>query len=258
MSLIERIQKIRSMLIALSIIWLLLFPLLTYSQTTLWAKPLEQAMLWAEKKPLSRYAQSHFASILIEIDQFEEAEKYYRRMVDNFPQDIGPYVLWLNLACLYRQRVKLPDLSVMIQRFQTAKLDVGAVVGLRFLMEGYAKGECRTDAPTLELMLETLLHNPTPTFYEADLYFIYASFYGIERRYSEAVLKSDQGLMLKYEPHIRMRQIAWLIMDRQLDNALIYVKKARTEFNFFATRLYHQHLDFLEQEIMRLRLDTAK
>ncbi|OQW93153.1 MAG: hypothetical protein BWK79_12640, partial [Beggiatoa sp. IS2] len=138
LSLIERISTIRPLLIVLSVIWLLLFPLLTYSQTILWAKPLEQAMLWAQKKPLSRYAQSHLASILIEINKPEEAEKYYRQMVKNFPNDTGPYALWLTLACLYPQQVTLPNAQALIKQFRTAKVDVGAISGLRFLIDAYA------------------------------------------------------------------------------------------------------------------------
>jgi tetratricopeptide (TPR) repeat protein len=254
--LIERISALRPLVITFSIIWLLLFPLLTSMQTTLWANPLQQAILWAQEKPLSRYAQSHVASLLVQIDRPEEAEKYYRQMVKNFPQDTGHYTFWLNLACLYPERVKLPEAQAMLEQFRTAKLDIGALSGLRFLIDSYAKGTCQTDAETLEVILKSLLDSPMPTPYRADLYFIYGTFCGIERRYTTAVDFIDQGLALKYEPYLRLRQIAWLMTDHQLDKASIYLNKAKSEFNPVATRLYSQHFDFLEKEIERLKQET--
>jgi hypothetical protein len=98
-----------------------------------------------------------------------------------------------------------------------------------------------------------LINNPIPTPHKADLYFVYASFYDVERHYTAAVEIADQGLASKYEPHIRMKQIAWLITDRQFDKARVYLQKARAEFNPITTRLYGQHLNFLEQEIERLQ-----
>jgi hypothetical protein len=237
--------SLRRMVTWLSTAGVLLFPALTWVQTSGWAKPVEQAMLWAEQHPFSRFAQSHAAEIFVKLEQPLKAETYYRHMIKAFPEDTGPYLLWFSLACQYPQTIT-PPTQEAFSRLQKGKLDTATLTGLNFILEERAKGRCNNlDSHTLEEILNTLIRNPRGRFYQPYLYHLAALFYAQEQRYLLAVQHAERSLALKDQPSLRIYQIRWLIADHRLAEAQAYLQKTLSSLNYVEKRLYQEELNLL-------------
>jgi hypothetical protein len=242
---------LRKAAIAFSLLWLLLFPLITWLQTTLWAQPVTQAIFWADKKPFSRFAQSHAASLLVKLEQYATATQYYQRMTQAFPEDTGPYILWLSLSC--KAHITLPDKSHLLHQLQTGNLDTATITGLDFILIEKAKGRCDLESNTLEELFDTLIHNPHTTTYLTHLYRLYAIFQAQEQHYIQAVQSAEQSLTLMDQPQLRLKQVEWLIAANHLEEAQTYLHKTRTTLNPLTALLYAKWMGLLELKIKILQ-----
>jgi tetratricopeptide (TPR) repeat protein len=242
---------LRKAAIAFSLLWLLLFPLITWLQTTLWADPVRQAIFWADKKPFSRFAQSHAASLLVKLEQYATATQYYQRMTQAFPEDTGPYILWLSLSC--KAHITLPDKSHLLHQLQTGNLDTATITGLDFILIEKAKGRCDLESNTLEELFDTLIHNPHTTTYLTHLYRLYAIFQAQEQHYIQAVQSAEQSLTLMDQPQLRLKQVEWLIAANHLEEAQTYLHKTRTTLNPLTALLYAKWMGLLELKIKILQ-----
>ena len=221
-----------------------LFPLLTGLQTHLWAKPIEQAVFWAEKKPFSRFAQSHAAEIFEKLERYDQVEHIYRQMTQRFPNDLGFYTLWFHLACK-KLPVHFPQQEAF-SKFGTGKLDTATIMGLNFILTDRAQGICQVEAKLLEDIFNRLIYNPHATFYLSLLHHLYALFYAQEHRYALAVQQAEQSLGIEEQAALRLQQIEWLIADRRLKEAQSYVDQAQKKLNPFAHQLYYEQLNMIE------------
>lgn len=226
-----------------------LFPLLTSLQTNLWANPIEQAIFWAEKKPYSRFAQSHVAEIFEKLGHYDKVEQVYRHMTQHFPRDLGFYMLWFHLACKQSQ-VNFPQQEAFPQ-FATGKLDTATIMGLNFILTDRLQGNCHVDAKILEKIFDSLIHNPHAHFYLSFLHHLYALFYAQEHRYTLALQQAEQSLALEEQPALRIQQIEWLITVHRLKEAQLYLDTARKKLNPLFHSLYDEQLNALEALINR-------
>jgi len=234
--------------------WLFLQMSLTWSEAKLWHNPLLQAVIWAKQKPMSRYAQSHAASVFIILGKYPQAVQYYQQMLHNFPQDTGPYALWLSVAC-FDSQVDLPEKQTMLQHFATAKGDIGAISGFRVLLEEHLDKGCDPQFP-VELIgesLEKITQNPDLyPHYKADFYNLYARFIASQREYNKAIETADKSLQMESNINIKMFRLNWLIQADRLPEAMAYISQLRKEFNLVTLSLYTKHLDILRRYIQNI------
>lgn len=226
-------------------LWLLFFPLITWLQTTLWAKPLEQAEIWAERKPHSRFAQSQAAFLFDAVGQYKRALARHQHMVKAFPEDTGPYMLWLSLVCRQPQ-TPLPDLQLMLHRFRHGIIDSAAISGLNDILLKRQAGECYIDTALLRYTFSELTQNPRAL---PELYQLYAMFLAQEKRYDTAILKLDEMPILKKDINVRLLRLRWLISAGRWQEALAYLQEIRAGLSPLEQRLYTTELDQLEKQI---------
>jgi len=243
LKLLERMPTVnlRRIVAFLSMTGILLFPTLTWMQTSLWAKPVEQAEFWAEKQPFSRFAQSHAATIFEKLEQPAKVAEYYRHMVKAFPEDTGPYLLWFSLACRYPHMT--PPKPEAFSRFQKGRVDTATLTGLNFILDERIKGNCNLDSRTLEEILNILIRNGH--FYQSYLHHLAAIFYAQERRYQLAIQHAEQSLALADQLSLRIQQIQWLIADHRLPEAQAYLQKTLSSSNYIEKNLYQKELNSL-------------
>jgi tetratricopeptide (TPR) repeat protein len=232
----------------ISLLVLTLIPLITWSQTDLWSKPLKQTVFWAQQHPRSKAAQAQGVVVFQSIGRYNIAEKYARNMVKVFPKLAAPYLYLIDLACLSKQ-VKMPDMQQVIHRFQTSKYDHVTPTMLMYIVEKRKKGFCQIDFETMDKMFKTLIHNPNNALFQAYFYYRYALFQVSEKRYGLAVESAKQALILKDSIHLRFKMITWLIADKQFDEAMAFLQKTLVQLNSLKTHLYKKELTLFEAKI---------
>jgi len=238
-----RFNLLKKFGILLSIIWLSMFPLATSSQTSVWARPIVQAILWADGKPYSRFAQAYAAGFLGDIGEYAKAVEYYKHMVKVFPENTGPYALWLALACQYKDEADSPNMDKLIKNFKTQATDTATVVSLRIILKKSMAGRCNLTHDTIITLLDALTEINPDNAYKRHFYYDYAMFYAMQGRYGLALEKLEKA---GDTPQIRMERIAWLVVEKRWEEALFHLDKARKEMNPVSLGLYLQDLDDFE------------
>jgi len=240
--------NLRKASIYLSSLFFALLLFITWSETDLWGKPLEQTVFWAEQHPQSPMAQTHAVAFFQRIGENAEAEKYVRHILETFPERTAPYLYLIELSCLY-EPVKLPDMQQVIQHFRTSKYDHATISLLEFILKQRAEGRCHLDSSTMDKMLNTLIQNPNNAPYKASFYYQYVMFHVFEKRYEQAVQVAKKALALRDSLSLRLRLIGWLILDDQFDEAKAAVEEFRAEINPIKVHLYEKQLKLLEKKI---------
>jgi len=251
---------LRKVVVILCAFYLGLFVVATWLETDLWGKPLLQAKLWAYDHPLSRQAQSHAAAIFGEVGLVQETEKYYLHMVKAFPEDSGPYVLWLSGTCL-SQDMPLPNIPEVMRHLSTTKGDNAMINGLNTLVEQYGTGDCtRLKADTIETVLKTLTENKKIlNNYQKSLYQLYARFYSFQKRYAEAIVMADKSLSLSpNNKHLRFQRGVWLLIMGRYADALDEIAQIRANLNIVSDIVYLEQLNRLEKVIQKKILEIQQ
>ncbi|MCK5522435.1 MAG: hypothetical protein KAI83_04800 [Thiomargarita sp.] len=237
---------LRKAAIFFSALWFSIAPVITYSETNLWGKPFIQAVLWAEQKPLSRYAQSHAAAFFSSRGDFSQVEKYHRQMVNVFPQDASPYLLWLTGVCM-DDKVMLPDIEKVVHHLETSKIDIAVGTALNVIAGRVAANQCdRLSSKTMHRLFKSVLKNPTCSFYQDDIFFIYGKFYARQKNYDMAVQMAEKSAAVNDTAQLKMQRLLWLIKANRFEDALSYIKQMREELNPISRRLYAEQLNFFE------------
>ena len=231
-------------------LWALFLPIATWSEAKMWGNAVYQAVLWAEEKPLSRYAQSYAASIFFALDKPEESLKYYRHMVEVFPKDAGPYVLWISAACRYPQ-ITPTDLSAIEQRFQIAEGDTAANNGLFAFIDEYLAGRCSPfSVETVQTFLRTLAENEhVHPLYKPAFYNLYAKFLFHQGQVGEAIAWLDKGLALKDNIDLKMQRLTWLIQANRLTEARAYIQQLLAKLDQIALLWYAEDLKRVDKNL---------
>ncbi len=245
---------LRNLTAGLVALWIGLIMFATWNETRLWGQPLVQAHVWAEQKPLSRYAQSHAASLLISAGRPEEALDYYRHMLKVFPDDGGPHAFWLAASCFYPE-IPRPDIQAALENFGRVRGEEALINGLKVFLEYYHEGQCPAyyDTETVENLLRALVYNPNlHRKFRHSAYNLYGLFLARQERYREAIDMADQSLALKQEIAMKMQRLVWLIGKGDIAEALSYIKRIRAELSPLQQQWYAEDLDRLENNLQTL------
>lgn len=237
--------------------WSLIIMVATISEISLWRNPLLQSAHWAAEKPLSRFAQSHAASIYFVLNHPLEGLEYYQHMVKVFPDDPAPYTLWLFAACEFEE-VPIPDMQLVLSRFARAKDNINVVMGLDKLLEHFSNDKkCSRLSPNiLESIFSTLTNNPNITNMRGFIYVWYANWAAYQGDYATAIQRVEESL--KYHSArkdvAKLQKLAWLVQLSRFEEAVTYIKQLRLEFNAIENKIHRGYLDSLE----RIALDFIK
>jgi len=247
---------LRKAAILFSALYLLLFSVVTGLETDLWGKPLIQAAVWAEEHPRSRNAQSHAASLFLVAGYDKKVLEYYRQMVEAFPEDSGPYAIWLGGSC-YNNKIPLPEIEKVIRSFQNSKGDIATINGLQSALHIKAAGACaHLGSETIDTLFKTLIENPVfIASYKDEIYHLYARFYGDEKRYDDAIRMADKSLSLVPNLHLQLQRLIWLQLAGRDREALEGIAKTRADLNVSERYLYLENLNEGEK-LIRGRLKT--
>ncbi len=245
---------LRKIAIFFSVLWLTLFPLITWSQTDLWGKPPVQTAFWAEQSPKSLAAQTHAVVFFLRINAHDQAEAYTQDMLDVFPEHTAPYLYLISLSCL-SEKTSLPDMPQMINHFKTSQYDQVTSKLLTFILEERQMGHCQLDSDTTDKMLNALIHNPNNANAQAYFYHRYAMFHLFEKRFGLAVQALKQAVALKKNPLLQWRLdlIDLLIQNKQFDEAEAYLQETRALLNPIKAYLYEKDLSFFDLHIPSMR-----
>ena len=236
------------------IAWLSFFPLVTWSETQLWGNPFKQTMLWAKEHPKSRQAQSHAANILEELGNYQEAARIHTYMAQAFPNDIGPHMFRLELACKHPE-MAITDFQPFFDVFQHKHIDIATVASLNVIIGERSAGHCQLPDDVLEKTLTLLINNKNHivTFHYA-LHRLLAEFYAQQQHYSLALESLDHSLALRDEPRLRFKKIIWLMLTNQRDEALAYLQETRKQWSLFKQYVYQQQLNMLEKQLEAMNI----
>jgi len=245
----QRMSNLRLIMNSLGIIIVLLLALLTSSQTQLWGQPLKQAIVWAQQKPNSRFAQSHAAQLLVNRGHYEAAQTLYQTMVKRFPKDTGPYIIWLTAACQHRQ-ITAPPLQQVWPQLEQAHVDTATISSLMSLLIPYQP--CASlSLQQLEALLTLLIqHSQQQPYYLSYLYYLNATLAAQQHQFTTAIRRIEQALALTTaRPLFRLKKLSWLIQANQLQQASDYLKQTRQQWSQFKTYLYAKELNLLATQL---------
>ncbi len=238
--------KIKRLLLILPLFWLMSLPLVTWMEVELWQRPLTQAALWAELKPHSAYAQSHYASQLNTFGQHTAAIEIYQTMGDTLPNDVGPYLLWLNTHC-YKPELPIPDSNQLRNRLRTTEGDEAFGVALNILIESWEEKVCPSLLNTHfleEEIFQPLLNNhELAKLFRNVLYHNYAKFQAKQGNYLQAIDYADKALAIEYDIKMKIERIHWLLSAGRVDIAQVYIEEVLLQMNF---KDYYLHSDYLK------------
>lgn len=235
----------------LAVLGLALFPALTFSQAQLWSQPFLQAVLWADSKPNSRYAQSHAASLMEKLKRYELAQTYYARMLVSFPKDSGAGMLWFALYSLHPEQVKPIALPVLLKNLQFGNIDTATISGLNFLLESCASSNCTLSNADLTHIFAAAWQNPQSqlALYKAPLHYLEALFALREARYQAALDALDHAIASKREVSWQLFKVNLLISLQRYPEARNLLQQLQTQLSPVNLRLYAESLRGLQQRL---------
>jgi len=241
-------SSLRYIAIGLICLWLAAFPAMTWMQTQIWGNPTVQAVLWAKQKPQSRYALSHAATLLEQQGKYDIAFKYFQQMLTTFPQDTGPYMSWVVLACEH-SRIPEPDPATVRNQFSKGIIDTAALSNLDYLLQARLTRKCEIDSGILGTYIEALWRNPNPSIYQYYIERMYAIYLAQEGKLDAAVQHLEAALRLKEVPQYHLDKIIWLGRAGKIAEALAYLQQTRQQWNPMTRNAYKNQLDNLEHQL---------
>jgi hypothetical protein len=254
-----QVASLRKAAISFTALYLFLFSLVTWLETDLWSKPLVQTMVWAEEHPYSRIAQAQAAAASLSLGNEQKTLEYYRHMVTAFPEDSGPYAIWLGATCV-SANIPLPDMQKVIQRFKTSKGDSATFNSLKSILDLQAKKQCtHLSSKTINTLLKTAVESSTlATTYKDEFYHLYAIFYGINGQYNDAIDMADKSLSLAPNRNLQFQRILWLQMEDRYVEALEEIAKIRANLNLLSDVVYLEDLKRGEKIIRQKILEDQQ
>jgi protein O-mannosyl-transferase len=253
---------IRNSFLGLAMGWSLIIIISTASEISLWQNPLLQGVHWAEEKPLSRFAQSHAASLFLTLKQPQKALEYYQHMVNVFSDDPAPYTLWLFAACKYEE-IPQPEMELVFKRFLNAKESIHIATGLDPLLTAFTtEDKCKRFPPeVLDKILSNLVANPNLTDNRGLMYVFYANWTAYKGDYSLAIKYIDEAFkyQITKKDIAKLQKLAWLMQLGLYEDAISYIKQLRKEFNTIENKVHASYLDSLEKiavDLVKMRKEN--
>jgi len=231
--------KSNMLLRIIAAIWLSLLLVITWGETTLWGQPVQQAALWAQQQPYSKFAQSHAAHVMNLYGQPDKARDYYLHLAQTFPETTGPYLLWISASCKPKL-LALPDMALVWPILATKHADIGSVSALNTLVNEMNKQECELPVDLVLKIFSVLQSNPNLRNFGDTITKLYAQFLAGQKRYGEALMLTDN---LAADIPYRIERIVWMIFAGALDTALTEIEQLRAQLTPLTEPLYRKQLD---------------
>ncbi|ALG67070.1 hypothetical protein [Beggiatoa leptomitoformis] len=233
-----------------SIAWLFFMVYLCWIQATIWAAPLYQAGLLAEKHPYSPMAQSHAASVYFNQGLSEQGEQVYQNMIERFPDETGPMMLLYGKRCFGngKHQVELEDLY---KKLQTAVVDSATIAALNSIILEQANGGCELiPVQSVENMLTYLLANPRVGQQKRNIYVLQALSYGYNEQYESALNSISQAILLKdVTPVFHFWRVAWLLKLNRVTEAQQVFTTILQTFTPLQQTLYKDDIAFWKKQL---------
>ena len=241
---------LRKIALFFGVLLLAIIPMITWSQTDLWSKPLLQAAFWAKQHPKSMGALSNAIATFRDIGEDKKAEEYAQEMQKHFPEYTAPYLYQIALACTSKQ-LQLPNMPQIIQHFKNSQYDHATLSVWDGLLKQRARGYCQLllDFDTTNKIFNALIHNQNHAYYQPYFYVRYAAFQASEKNYGLAIQVGKQALALKDSISLRIRITKWLMADKRFDEAMTSLQNIYTQLNPIEARLHYKGLKLLEAKI---------
>lgn len=251
--------QIKKLILILPLFWLLALVFITWTEIDLWRRPLTQAALWAELKPQSRYAQSHYAAKLSDIGKYDKAIEIYQNMIKHLDKDISPYLFWKAINCYQPELARL-DSQILNAQLQKTSGDEGfdsALKSLRTLWKEKTCPDFINAAFLEEVIFQPLLNNANiPQSYQQALYYNYASFQAEQQNYQKALKYAEHYANQKDSIHLKLTRINWMIQADQLDAAQAFVEKTKNSLSLKERLLHGRYFDFLSAKLSQLNQEN--
>ncbi|EIJ42460.1 hypothetical protein BegalDRAFT_1580 [Beggiatoa alba B18LD] len=245
---IQRIEKpiIRHVLIGVMGLWVVMMGLKTALEVDIWSNPIKQAVVWAQERPQSFYAQSQAASVLASFGQFAQAQKYHEQMIAQSPEDSAPYLLWLAFRC-FSEQVQTPDMSVLLEKTKTGRVSNGSLEGVNAIVGLQKQQQCAlVSRETVHTILENLIQNPKSSIHRKDIYAIYSDLLFFEKNLPLAIEIANKSLALAYDAQLHYNVIRWLFEMRDFQAVLEQIQSMRQRLTLTNRHLFSSELDNLE------------
>ncbi len=241
-------NTLRYGLIGLITLWLSFFPFITWSENQLWANPVKQAIVWAKEHPTSRYAQSHAANLLEAIGDYQAVARSHTYMMQVFPNDIGPHMFRIELACKYPE-MTIDDFQPFFDAFQYKKIDIATIASLQVIFEEKTRNHCHLPDDVIERILTILINNQSNIVFHYALHELLAKLYAQQQDYQLALEALDRSLALYDQTTLRFTKIIWLMLTGQRDKAIAYLQKTREQWSLIKLQIYQPQLNALEKQL---------
>ncbi len=236
-------------------LYLFSFPYLTYSQTTLWGKPLQQALTWAARYPDSHFAQSYSALILYDYQQYAQAKQGHQSILAHFPlaQAQVEYFYIQHLNCR-QPELQQADENALRALMTGLKFPVAVTLdiisGLNLMVDDYGKG-CALDLGALHQVFQVLIEQRNSDAYLPYLYQAYARLFATEKNYPQALHYLTLVLALQDNARIRMQKLHLLMTAQQFPAALAFIRETLQQKSL-ELKLYQAELKKTERLLIEV------
>ncbi|EIJ42458.1 hypothetical protein BegalDRAFT_1578 [Beggiatoa alba B18LD] len=248
-------SNIRYFIVFFSLLWLSFAVYLCTVQAKIWANPLYQANLWAEKHPNSLVAQTMRASAYLSLGLETEAEQTYYKMVGKFPEIASPTVFLYSRRCFSSQRVLAPvEIDFFIDKVKTAKIDIATLTALSVIVTEQVNQQC-TAIPlaVTEKIITAILENPSTSIHKRHVYVLQSILYAYKAQFAAALNSLDQAIALHdNKPAHYFWRVTWLINLRKITQAKQALVEIEKNFNFLQRYIYKDKIAFWRAELERV------
>ncbi len=256
--------KGRPLLLAVVIVYLLLFAWMSHQNAKLWGDSTRLTLIWAEEHPSSIRAQEGAAFILEDFGQIEAARHYRQQARDLHPDLMGPNLNLLLYDCFHRGQIDPRRIDELVASFTGGGFHISILDQLATVKRYAVAGHCpELDNPAARRILTALLASPhghSDVVRQVANYHL-GQLYAEARQLEQAIETLDLAFQAKPVVDIPLQQAVYLLSAGLYEDALRYVERARQTDNqvqpFFLRGLRRNDIDGVATWIRKLQAESA-
>ena len=230
-------------------LWMLSLVPLTWLQTDIWGKPLEQALYWAEKHPRSSFALTSAAITTGAHGHLDRTVFYYEQLLEVKPNKISSWMLYLVAECLRGESGQYAT-EYILEKLQSGKADASVADILDWLIKRYFAGQCQTfQVDTVDSIFIAVSNNANLSVYHHDFLKLYAHYIVAKQHYGQAAQLAAEALELKFDPDLFTWRVYWLVEAGELDTAKLALLQLNEKLKPWQRPVYQADLKQLEELI---------
>lgn len=227
--LFKRIQS--KLIVSVSVVtvcaWLLIMLVVTAQEISLWGKPLLQAQIWGKERPWSKRAQVTRVNVYALYGQYKKASSSLHELFEKFPRNAEIYFSLFQLQCL-DQRITMYDFDGILKRLEKSKTSYAAITTLAKIMLLKEQKKCAgLNNSQLEKLLSVLIVNKRFSSQLADLYFLKARFYLLDKALAKALYFLDLSWKKQPRMMVKMYQIQVYAYQKQYKTSYQHIMTAK-------------------------------